>query len=385
TSVGLAPLLLLFFQQVSLISPLANFIAVPVISLLVVPFSLLAVLVMFVSPLIANKLFMIVEATLQGLWWLLVRLAELPFATINHPQPSVWALVFAIPGILLLLAPVGMPSRWLSLVMFLPLVFTAPDKPETGDIKLTLLDVGQGLSIVVQTANHWLVYDTGAKFSTESDLGQSVLLPFLRLQGAGKIDKLIISHGDNDHIGGAVSLMLGIPVEQVLTSVPRQLSDYTPVMCAAGQSWTWDKVRFTLLSPQHAFVSENDNSCVLKIQSEKGSVLLTGDIEALAESWLVETYGNNLKANVLIAPHHGSKTSSSPKFLQAIQPEYVLIPSGYRNQFGHPHQDVLARYKQIKAKWLSSADSGAITIKVEDGLWAVQPMRDTESKYWNVK
>ena len=385
TSVGLAPLLLLFFQQVSLISPLANFIAVPVISLLVVPFSLLAVLVMFVSPLIANKLFMIVEATLQGLWWLLARLAELPFATINHAQPSVWVLVFAIPGILLLLAPVGMPSRWLSLVMFLPLVFTASDKPETGDIKLTLLDVGQGLSAVVQTANHWLVYDTGAKFSTESDLGQSVLLPFLRLQGAGKIDKLIISHGDNDHIGGAVSLMLGIPVEQVLTSVPRQLSDYSPVMCEAGQSWTWDKVRFTLLSPQHAFVSENDNSCVLKIQSEQGNVLLTGDIEALAESWLVETYGNNLKANVLIAPHHGSKTSSTPKFLQAIQPEYVLIPSGYRNQFGHPHRDVLARYKQIKAKWLNSAESGAITIKVEDGSWAVQPMRDTESKYWNVK
>ena len=230
---------------------------------------------------------------------------------------------------------------------------------------MTLLDVGQGLSVVVQTANHWLVYDTGAKFSAESDMGQSALLPFLRLQGVGKIDKLIISHGDNDHIGGAVSLMRGIPAEQVLTSVPQQLSEYSPVRCAAGQSWTWDKVRFTLLSPQHAFVSENDNSCVLKIQSEQGAVLLTGDIEALAESWLIETYGNNLKANVLIAPHHGSNTSSTTGFLQAIQPEYVLIPAGHRNQFGHPHQDVLVRYKQIKAKWLTSADSGAITINVK--------------------
>ena len=313
TSVGLAPLLLLFFQQVSLISPLANFIAVPVISLLVVPLSLLAVLVMFVSPLVASKLFIIADTTLQGLWWLLVRLAELPLATINHAQPSIWALVFAIPGILLLLAPVGIPARWLSLVMFLPLVFTEPKHPETGAIRMTLLDVGQGLSAVVQTANHWLVYDTGAKFSADSDMGQSALLPFLRLQGADKIDKLIISHGDNDHIGGAVSLMRGIPTEQVLTSVPQQLSDYSPVRCAAGQSWTWDNVRFTLLSPPHAFVSENDNSCVLKIQSDQGAMLLTGDIEALAESWLIETYGNNLKAKVLIAPHHGSKTSSTPK------------------------------------------------------------------------
>jgi competence protein ComEC len=312
-------------------------------------------------------------------------LAELPLATISHAQPSVWALLFAIPGILLLLAPAGIPARWLSLVMFLPLVFTAPKKPETGDINMTLLDVGQGLSVVVQTANHWLVYDTGAKFSADSDMGQSVLLPFLRLQGAGKIDKLIISHGDNDHIGGAASLMRGIPAEQVLTSVPQQLSDYSPVMCATGQSWTWDKVGFTLLSPQHAFVSENDNSCVLKIQSEQGAVLLTGDIEAQAESWLIESYGDNLKANVLISPHHGSKTSSTLKFLQAIQPEYVLIPAGYRNQFGHPHRDVLARYQQIKAKWLNSADSGAITISVRDGSWVVQSMRDTESKYWNNK
>jgi competence protein ComEC len=385
TSVGLAPLLLFFFQQVSLISPLANFIAVPVVSLLAVPLSLLAVLLMLVSPLVASKLFIVVDTLLQGLWWLLVRLAELPLATINHPQPSLWALVFAIPGILLLLAPSGIPARWLSLVMFLPLVFTEPEKPETGNIRMTLLDVGQGLSVVVQTASHWLVYDTGAKFSAESDMGQSALLPFLRLQGAGKIDKLIISHGDNDHIGGAASLMRGIPAAQVLTSVPQLLGEYSPVRCAAGQSWLWDKVRFSLLSPQHAFASENDNSCVLKIQSEQGAVLLTGDIEALAESWLIETYGNNLKADVLIAPHHGSNTSSTTGFLQAIQPEYVLIPAGHRNQFGHPHQEVLLRYQQIKAKWLTSADSGAITINVRDGSWVVQSMRDTESKYWNVK
>jgi len=385
TSVGLSPLLLFFFQQVSLISPLANFIAVPVISLLAVPLSLLAVVLMFGFPLLASKLFMVVDTALQGLWWLLVRLAELPLATISHAQPSVWALVFALPGVLLLLAPRGMPARWLSLIMFLPLVFTPANKPKAGSINMTLLDVGQGLSVVVQTENHWLVYDTGAKFSAESDMGRSVVLPFLRRQGADKIDRLIISHGDNDHIGGALSLMHGMPTEQVLTSVPQQLSDYSPLMCEAGQSWSWDNVTFTLLSPQHPFVSDNDNSCVLKIESEQGAVLLTSDIEMAAESWLVETYGNHLKAKVLISPHHGSKTSSTYEFLQAVQPVYVLIPAGYRNQFGHPHQEVLDRYQQIKAQWLNTADSGAISLGVKDGLWQVQSLRDTESKYWNVK
>jgi competence protein ComEC len=385
TSVGLSPLLLLFFQQVSLISPLANFIAVPVISLLAVPLLLLAVVVMFGLPLLASKLFMIADIALQGLWWLLARMAELPLATINHAQPSAWALVFAIPAVLLLLAPRGFPARWLSLVMFLPLVFTASNKPVTGAINMTLLDVGQGLSVVVQTANHWLVFDAGAKFSEESDMGQSVVLPFLRRQGAGKIDRLIISHGDNDHIGGAVSLMRGMPVEQVLTSAPQQLSDYSPRLCLAGQSWIWDKVRFTLLSPQRAFASENDNSCVLKIQSEQGAALLTSDIEESAETWLIENYGNSLKANVLVAPHHGSKTSSTLTFLQAVQPEYVLIPAGYRNQFGHPHREVLDRYEQIKAHWLNNANSGAITVSVREGSWVVQSLRDTESKYWNDK
>jgi len=385
TSVGLSPLLLFFFQQVSLISPLANFIAVPVISLLAVPLSLLAVVLMFGFPLLASKLFMVVDTALQGLWWLLVRLAELPLATISHAQPSVWALVFALPGVLLLLAPRGMPARWLSLIMFLPLVFTPANKPKAGSINMTLLDVGQGLSVVVQTENHWLVYDTGAKFSAESDMGRSVVLPFLRRQGADKIDRLIISHGDNDHIGGALSLMHGMPTEQVLTSVPQQLSDYSPLMCEAGQSWSWDNVTFTLLSPQHPFVSDNDNSCVLKIESEQGAVLLTSDIEMAAESWLVETYGNHLKAKVLISPHHGSKTSSTYEFLQAVQPVYVLIPAGYRNQFGHPHQEVLDRYQQIKAQWLNTADSGAISLGVKDGLWQVQSLRDIESKYWNVK
>ena len=383
TSIGLAPLLLLFFQQVSLIAPIANFIAVPIISFIAVPFALVGVVLMFVLPLIAAKLFFIVDLSLQGLVTVLSYMAELPFATINHSLPSVWSLIFAIPGILLLLAPRGMPVRWLSLVLFLPLIFTKPEKPAVGSIKMTLLDVGQALSLVVQTQNHWLVYDTGAKFSGESDMGKSILLPFLRQQGAESIDTLIISHGDNDHIGGAVSLMKGLPVKLVLTTAMEQLKDYAPVKCAAGQTWEWDKVNFTLLSPQHGFVSDNNNACVLKIQTEQGIVLLPSDIETSAEAWLIETYGDQLKADVLIAPHHGSKTSSTVDFLRAVQPEMVLISAGYKNQFGHPHQDILSRYKHNHSQWLNTADKGAITLSAKDGRWLVQSLRDTDGKYWN--
>jgi competence protein ComEC len=385
TSVGLAPLLLFFFQQVSLIAPIANLIAVPIISLVVVPLALLATLVMFIAPLVAVKLFFVVDLALQSLWWLLVKLADLPISTITHTQPSWWALGFAVPAILLLFAPKGMPSRWLGLLMLLPLIFTESDKIAPGVIKMTLLDVGQGLSAVVQTANHVLVYDTGAKFSATSDMGQSVLVPYLRSQGVNKVDTLIISHGDNDHIGGAASLMANMHTENILTSVPQQLSEYSSAKCQAGQSWTWDKVKFSVISPQIGNnSSENDNSCVLQIQASKSTALLTGDIEATAESWLIENYGNKLKADVLVAPHHGSQTSSTHAFLKAVRPSIILIPAGYHNQFGHPHQEVLTRYQHLNATWLNSADEGAIQMTLDSHL-GVESWREVEGRYWNYK
>ncbi|WAK03659.1 DNA internalization-related competence protein ComEC/Rec2 [Methylobacter sp. YRD-M1] len=384
TTVALSPLSLLFFQQISLIAPLANLIAVPVVSFLAVPLSLLVVITVFVLPALAGKLFFLVDAVLQGLWWILNELAAAPLSVINHAQPPLWTLCFAVPGVLVMLAPAGMPARWLGLIMFLPLAYTESERLESDGFRMTLLDVGQGLSAVVQTSRHVLVFDTGAKFSGQSDMGQSVLLPFLRQQGVEKIDSLIISHGDNDHIGGAESLLAGIETEQVLTSVPQQLSGHSPVACAAGQSWQWDGVTFMVLSPRSpGFVSENDNSCVLRIQSDKGSVLLTGDIEATAESWLVETYGEQLKTDVLIAAHHGSKTSSILTFLQSVQPDYVLIPAGYRNQFGFPHQSVLKRYQDIKAEWLNVAEQGAIFVDAGKESLAVHTMRTTASRYWN--
>lgn len=385
TAIGLSPLLLYFFQQVSLISPLANLIAVPIVGLLIVPLALLATMLLFIVPLIAEKLFLVVDLVIKGLSFILVKFAELPLSTISHNPPSWWTLAFAVPGILVLFAPKGMPSRWLGLVMLFPLVFTENEKIVPGTAKLTLLDVGQGLSAVVQTTNHVLVYDTGAKFSSTSDSGQSVVLPFLRSQGVVQVNMLIVSHGDNDHIGGAGSLINNMETGTILTSVPQQLSNFKPIRCKAGQSWAWDQVRFTILSPEsEQLSSDNNNSCVLQIQSQQGTALLPGDIEAETESWLVETYGNKLKSDILIAPHHGSHTSSTSGFLSAVNPNVILIPAGYRNSFGHPHDDVIRRYRDLPSEFFNNTQKGAILLTL-DTQPKVQSLRDVEGKYWNYK
>ena len=176
-----------------------------------------------------------------------------------------------------------------------------------------------------------------------------------------------------------------MPTQQVLTSAMQQLSAYAPKTCVAGQAWVWDEVSFTMLSPRQSFASDNDNSCVLKIQSKQGSVLLVSDIEISAESWLVETYGHELKSDILLAPHHGSKTSSSLSFLQAVQPKYILISAGYKNQFGHPHPISLQRYQQIGALWWNTADKGALMLSEQENGWDIQSWRDENGKYWNNK
>ncbi|MGR9087457.1 MAG: DNA internalization-related competence protein ComEC/Rec2 [Gammaproteobacteria bacterium] len=383
TAAGLSPLLLLYFRQISLISPLANLVAVPVISLLAVPLSLLGTAVLWIAPSIAIPLFDLVALFLETLNRLLAYMAESPAATVSHREPSPWALGLAVPGLLLLLAPAGTPSRWLSPIMLLPLIGTASIPLKPGEFRLILLDVGQGLAAAVQTGNHWLVYDTGARFSEDNDMGQSVLLPFLKSEGAVKISRLIISHGDNDHIGGSRSVLNGIATESLMTSVPEQLRNYAPTRCVAGQSWQWDEVRFKMLSPAKTWSGgANNNSCVLKIESKAGSVLLPGDIEAETESWLVHHRRSELEADILIAPHHGSRTSSSAPFLEAVGPGLVLIPSGYRNPFGHPHPSVLSRYRQIGARWLSSADSGAIVVELKRHSATVSALRQTEKRYW---
>lgn len=384
TALGLAPLLLFYFQQVSIIAPIANLVAVPVISLLIVPICLIAVLMMFFLPFLAEHLFLLVDKFLQGLWLVLSAMAELPFATITTSSVPFYAIPLALIGVFVLLSPRGIPARWLGLILLLPLMFVNVKRPALGEVSMTLLDVGQGLSTVIETRNHVLVFDTGAKYSKYYNMGDAVVIPFLKSKGIKTVDTLIISHGDNDHIGGAESIINQSQVEKIITSVPEMLEPYTPVQCYAGQSWIWDQVNFDVLSPrQNLFVSENNNSCVLKVSSKQGSILLTGDTEKFAEDWLVKNAAEKLESQILIAPHHGSKTSSTYTFLKQVNPDIVLIPSGYRNRFNFPHQSVLKRYEEINARVMNVADEGAIVVESKNDAFIVNSTRLAQRKYWN--
>jgi competence protein ComEC len=382
--VALLPLLFLFFQSGSMVSPVANIVAVPVVSFILLPLSLFGLVLLLFTPESANVIFRFVDLVFNYLWQFLSYLTELPFASLMLPQPNTVQVVFAMLGLLIMLAPRGIPARYLGTILVLPLFFTKIERPAQGEVWFTLLDVGQGLSAVIETQNHQLVFDTGARFSEQMDMGKNILLPFLYSRQITSLDSLIISHADNDHIGGAKALLSRINAKEILSSVPEALADYPVKPCVAGQKWTWDTVEFSMLSPsKETFTDENNNSCVLKVKTKQGTILLTGDIEKAAEMALVERYLDELQAKILIAPHHGSKTSSTQVFLNAVRPEIILIPAGAPNRFGFPHKDVMARYEGIPAKSLITGKEGAISIKLKKSGMQIQGYRKAVGKYWN--
>ncbi len=218
----------------------------------------------------------------------------------------------------------------------------------------------------MRTQNHVLVYDTGAKLQDNFDLGTRVVVPYLHNVGIKKIDALMISHGDNDHVGGAPGLLRSINANVVITSDDQTLSEFNPGLCIAGQQWEWDGVQFTVLHPdaEEVYKKRNDRSCVLMVQAGDHKALLTGDIEKRSEKQLVARYGNELQADLMLVPHHGSKTSSSAEFLQTVNPKYALIPVGYKNQYGHPKEPVLQRYRDMNIAVLRTEYDGAINFRL---------------------
>ena len=235
--------------------------------------------------------------------------------------------------------------------------------------------MGQGLAVVVRTANHTLLYDAGPAFEDGFDAGESVVAPFLLKQGLRKLDLLFLSHDDNDHSGGVRSV-------RKLIKVAAELGTNETAHCEDGMAWTWDGVRFEVLHPDAGKYSENNASCVLRV-SGPFSVLLAGDIEAAAESRLVREHADSLRADLLIAPHHGSKTSSTEEFVQAVRPEVVVYGAGWRNHFRHPRPEVSARYAAIDARQFVTGNSGALTVSLQDGVLNVEEWRRQSAKFWN--
>jgi len=247
-----------------------------------------------------------------------------------------------------------------------------------------MLEVGHGLASVVQTQNHLLVYDAGPRFPGGLDTGETVVAPFLRQLGAPAIDALVVSHGDNDHSGGHRALLERFEVQRVLTSVPERIPNSRA--CRAGQRWVWDAVRFEVLWPPPpgappGRIRGNDASCVLKVASAFGSVLLTGDIGKPAEEALARS-PVDLAAEVLQVPHHGSKTSSTAAFLRRARPALALASIGYLNRYGHPHESVRARYARRRIPVYDTAAEGAITVSFSNAAISVRGQRGAERKYW---
>jgi len=393
-AIALLPLLLMTFQQVPLLSPLANFIAVPWVSLCVVPLVLLGTSLILWLPEVGAWLLNTASIALSWLWPFLELLAAQKVALWQQHPPVVWTLFPALIGILLLLAPRGIPGRWLGVIWCLPLLLVTPPRPADGEWWFTLLDVGQGLAAVVQTQNHTLVYDTGPRFSNNFDTGSAVVVPFLNQAGVNGIDMLVIGHGDNDHMGGAHSVTTLMDVKQVLTSVPKKISWRKYAQhCIAGQQWQWDGVIFEILHPSSNGFAGNDASCVLTVRSlaqasgVAASLLLTGDIEAAAERALVKESTDKLHAKVVVAPHHGSKSSSGDAFVAAVSPQYALFPVGYLNRYHFPHPSVTTRYRVQGAQIMESASEGALTFHFNavGGVAEIHRFRHTNRRYWHVK
>jgi len=384
-TLALMPVLLFLFQQVSVVGPIANLLAIPVVEIVVIPATLVGVVASVMLPdVIATLPLQLAARTLEFLWPALEFLSRWHGALWSQHAPPLWALVASLVGAGLLLLPRGYPGRWVGIVWFLPLFLTRPPSPQDGELWVTMLDVGQGLALAVRTANHALVYDTGARFGVRFDAGRSVVVPYLRHEGVRRVDRLIVSHGDNDHIGGAASLRAALPVGQVLSSVPQRLPGAQP--CVAGQHWQWDGVRFEFLNPGNGSgLSGNNASCVLRMASSGGRVLLPGDIAARAERRLVHDHPAQLSVDLLVVPHHGSKTSSTESFLDAVRPRVALLPVGYRNRYRHPHPLVAQRYRERGIVLEDSPTAGAIEVRLGRGGMMIRRYRDGHRRYWHAR
>jgi len=379
---GMAPLLIYSFHQIGWSAPLANVVAIPLVGFVVVPLILAGCLAWWFWPAAAQALWHWADGVLGAVWTGLAWLARWSAGDWPLPAPTLAGVVLASVGLGLLAAPRGLPGRWLGALSLLPLIFPPVERPRPGQLWLTLLDVGQGLAVVAETPRHVLVYDTGPRFSERFDAGGDLIAPFLYRRGRRHVDLVVVSHGDGDHRGGLAGLLRRFP-SPVVTSDPEELT-LPAAECRAGRVWRWDRVEFELLWPvSRGSGGGNDRSCVLKITAAGGAaVLLPGDLEAGGEAALVARYGSRLGARVLVAPHHGSRTSSTPAFLDAVGPKLILVAVGHANRFGFPHPEVVARYRR-RGRVLTTADSGAIQVRM-DRTVQVRSWRSENRHLWSM-
>lgn len=385
-SLCMIPLTASFFGMVSWVSPIANFIAIPVLTGLVVPLILLGLVLHPLMSSVSTFLWLMAEVALQYLVQVLDYLSQLPFAIQTLSAIPFYWLISAGVGVLLLIMPRGMVGRWLGLVLIIPLFTYQPERPAWGEFQLRVLDVGQGAAQIIQTQQHTLVVDAGARME-DFDLGKLVVVPALQALGVKHLDKLLITHADNDHSGGAESILIAYPASTLQTNAIELFPNRKAEPCYIGTRWQWDGVQFEVLSPalNDEAKGNNELSCVLRVSNQYYSVLLAADAEKGAEKRMIERFGTKLNSKVLVLGHHGSKTSSSTEFLQAVQPHIALISSGYRNRYQHPHQEVLKRLEQLDIEYFNTASGGELRVSFpnerEVPLQVIQE-REEQKVWW---
>jgi len=382
-ALGLLPLLLLLFGRASAVAPLVNLVAVPLFGTLLLPWVLLSALLavgLEINWPLRVAAWML-EQGMDGLAWL----ASHPRAAWTLPEQPLWVWLAAFAGVALLLAPRGLPGRWAGIVLLLPLFLLRPTPPEPGAFRFTLLDVGQGLAAVVRTRHHLLLFDTGPQFPSGFNTGSAVIRPYLQARGVGRIDRLIVSHGDKDHAGGLAGLAGRVPTGDILSGEPQELEAVSAELCRSGMEWQWDGVHFRILHPEPPLpASGNDRSCVLRVENGSGSVLLTGDAGLEVERRLAAELGDELRSTLLVAGHHGSDTSTSAVFLQTVKPRYVLFSAGYRNRYRFPRPEVRERVERAGCAALDTIRSGAIEMLFPQEGEPTRPRsyRREQGRYW---
>ncbi|MEK7989856.1 MAG: DNA internalization-related competence protein ComEC/Rec2 [Thiotrichaceae bacterium] len=397
------PLSQYFFQESVLFAGLfSNFIMIPLTTFIILPFVLIGILVFLISPPISIWIFTAISSILSYSFGIAESIVEfekiasiyLNLFDLSSNNISLISIFITITSVLILFAPKGFSIRWLGLIGLLSLFFNffPEDSIKQGEFELTVLDVGQNLAVVIKTQEHQLIYDTANGW-----MSYSVIIPYLKAHKLSQLDLLIASHADNDHSGGVNNIAQKIHIHQILTGAVeikriqrffkkplQQNIDIT--QCKTGQKWQWDGVQFEILHPAKnpQYLKRNNRSCILKINGIKSSVLLTGDISSRVEAILLQQQKSKLKADILIVPHHGSKTSSSASFLQAVNPKIAVFSTAYLNHYHHPHPDIVKRYQHYKIKTLNTADTGAIYFSPRNESF-LQPIlaRETMRRIWH--
>lgn len=393
-TLALIPATVMLFQQLSVVSPLANLLAIPLVSWIVTPLALLgAMFAALPAPLsaLAAGLLGLANGVFSILWTVLEAMASAPWAALAVAAPP-WPLAaLALAGVAWLLAPRGWPLRWIGLVALLPLFVWPVARPQAGELWLTALDVGQGSAVVIETRAQTWLYDAGPRYSSDTDAGQRVILPYLRARGITVLDGMIVSHLDSDHSGGAASVLAGVAVGRVLSSV----APGSPVLagaraherCVAGQIIVAGDLVMRMLHPDAADYAQprstNAMSCVVEVRIGGTSALLTGDVPAAEEAAMLAR-GTLTTMTWIAVPHHGSRSSSSEALLQAVQPAWAAVQSGYRNRFGHPDSNVLARYQRHGVTVERTDRSGALQWRFRaDGSVQLLRWRSVARRYWH--